>query len=113
MPAITTIIAALSAAAAIGGTAYEIKQGEDARSDQQNAANQAKQQADKAAADMKAKQDQDAAAKDAITTRDAQALKARILSSGAAGRGGTILTGPQGLGTTPAPATGNKQLLGS
>lgn len=75
------------------------------------AAWRAQQQKDELARQQQAEKEQQAL----IRTRDAQAMRMKVATLGAQGRAGTILTGPQGLGTSgaPAPGAGGKTLLGS
>lgn len=105
MPAVTTILAATAAAAALAGTAYQIKSSSDARSD---AEAQAKKQNDQQNALMQEAKDKQSSdlAQSAMTQ-----LVARQRAGAASGAGpqGTLLGGVSG--SAPGVSAG-KTLLG-
>lgn len=104
---------ALIVSSLIGG-GISLIQGEKQRQAMDNAAGQAAARAQQQKDELKAKEQADADQKALIRSRDAQAMRLRVGALGAQGRSGTILTGPQGLGTSGAPGTqaGGKTLLG-
>lgn len=111
MPAATTIIAAIGAAAALGGTAYSINSSEKAREQTETDKGELARQAAKREKELKDRQAAEAQGKADMITRDAAAMKTRAARASTLGRAGTVNTGPGGVaGGGPAQY---KSLLGS
>lgn len=101
--------AIVTAAAVVGGTAYQMKNASDARSDAKDAADeQAKKQQD---AENQYKQQQSDSQAAAAETEAQQKARQKQMSNSSQGYQGTILTGPLGVPNS-APQTGGKTLLG-
>lgn len=118
--AVTTAIA-IGATVAAGTTAYNAYESHEARDEAKNVASKAEFEAKAAADEAKKRQDEQTTLQkqidDGQAAQDQQNVlmlaneRRRMIYGGSYTKGGTLLTGPQGV-TTPGP-TINKTLLGA
>jgi hypothetical protein len=112
--ALPTLIAAIGAAAGIGGTIVAAKSGADQNAAQQKALQNQKNAQAQAEADTLSNQRRSETAQNAVNakTPDVASILSRAAQSGKAGVNGTMLTGPTGIDPTQLNL-GKATLLGS